>query len=165
MRQFRILVFLLIAIFCTYTAYSQCCCSGPDVRITDGGGVSLAASDVKTSVIPGKRDNARITVYDRDKNEAKFQFYVGCGDGNEALTIEHLGVTMRIRFKLHGDFGHPKVDVVFATGDYVAEFEKERDDEGARTVVLRAATAEEMKEIEPPPPAEDAPQDQTAQAF
>lgn len=141
MRPFKLLVLPLIAVFLAQAAYSQCCCSGPNVSITDGAGVSLSRNDVKTSVMPGKRNNARISVYDRDKDEAKFQFYVGCGDGNEGLLVEHMGVTMRIRFKLYGDFGHPKADVVFATGDYVAEFAKERDDEGRQSVVLRNASA------------------------
>ena len=164
MKQFRLLVLPLLTVFFAQAAYSQCCCSGAEVTITDGGGVPLPAADVKVKEF-GKESGYRIQ-FDKDKkNDVSFRFRVGCGNGKEALLIEYMGIEMRVRFKLYGEFGSPKANIVFSTGDHVAEFEKERDDEGRQTVVLRGATAEEMKEIEPPPPADDAPQDQTAQAF
>jgi len=160
MRQFRILVFLLLAIPFAHTAYSQCCCSGPEVTITDDGGIPLRAEDVKVKEL-GEAQNSRIH-FKKGHSEAKFRFRVGCGTGKEVLIIESMGVEMRVRFKLHGEFGTPRVDIMFSPGDHVAEFSEERDDEGAEAVVLRPATAEEMKEVEPPEPA-DAATDQTAQ--
>ena len=162
MRQLRFLALFLIAGAGVQATNSQCCCSGVDLRITDGAGVSLPAKDVKASVIHGKRSEGSIRAHGPDKDGSEFQFYVGCGVGTEGLAVEYMGVTMRIRFKLLGEFGRPKVGIPFAAGDHVAEFAKERDDEGRQTIVLRGATSEEMKEIEPPEPS-DAPADQTAQ--
>ena len=161
MRRFTVLVAIFIAVFCGQAAYSQCCCSGAQVTITDGGGIPLPAADLKVKTI-GESSGGRIQFAEDKKGEASFKFRVGCGNGKEGLLIEYMGVEMRVRFKLYGDFGSPKTDIVFATGDHVAEFAKEREDEGARAIVLRGATAEEMKEIEPPEPY-DEPSDQTAQ--
>ena len=161
MRQLQVLLFPFIALLFAPTASSQCCCSGAEVTITDGGGVPLPAADVKVKEF-GKESGSRVQLDKDKKDDARFRFRVGCGNGKEALLIEYMGVEMRVRFKLYGDFGSPKANIVFSTGDHVAEFAKERDDEGRQTVVLRGATAEEMKEIEPSEPS-DAPADQTAQ--
>ena len=73
---------------------------------------------------------------------------------------------MRVRFLLRGEFGSPRVEIPFQTGDYVAEFAKESEDEGGRKVVNRPATDEEMKEVEPEPEtAADGQLDQTADSF
>lgn len=164
MRLIPLFLLLAVALFLPLAVNAQCCCSGAEITISDGGGTALPADEVKLSPIPNRRNNATIRISEPDSNEAKFQFYVGCGDGEEALKVEYMGVAMRVRFKLYGDFGRPKVSLAFSPADYVAEFSKERDDDGIREkVVFRFARAEEMKEIERSP-ASDAAPDQTANA-
>jgi hypothetical protein len=128
-------------------AYSQCCCSGAEVAVTDGA-APLPRPDVKITQF-GKRSEHERIVFREEEERAVFQYYVGCGDGKEALTIEYKGLIMRIRFKLHGDFGGPKGEVVFSPGDFVAELVRSEDGI-PRSVVFRDATPEEMEEIEPP---------------
>lgn len=161
MRYAKLLfAFGLIVLFAQF-GQSQCCCSGAEVTITNGGGFALPAEQVSITKIPNSHGSVRMRTIAESPAEAKFQFYVGCGDGKETLEIEYMGVEMRVRFKLYGEFGRPQVEIPFGLGDYVAEFAKEREDEGARKVIVRHATAEEMKEIEPPAEA-DATIDQTA---
>lgn len=160
MRSIKLFFALLLGGLFSQAAISQCCCSGPIVKVTDGAGFTLPASDVRVTAVPNQRRNPRLSAYESDKDIAVFTFSVSCGDGTESLLIEHLGVEMRVRFKMFGDYGRPHADIVFTPGDHVAEFAKERDDESEKKIVLRTATAEEMKEIEPP--ATDAPSDQTA---
>lgn len=164
MGLFKLVLALFILSIGANAALSQCCCSGPYVNITDGGGFTLKLSDVQVKELFPTPERNRISLREAANNDASFYFRVGCGSGKEALLIEHLGVQMRIRFMLLGDFGHPQMDISFVPGDYIAEFAKEREDDRAQKIVIRSATAEEMKEIEPPAKS-DEPSDQTANPF
>lgn len=164
MNSIKLVFAFAIVAVCSEFAASQCCCSGSEVTITDGAGFALPAKDIKVEKFAGSRGDIRTRTSADAPADAKFQFHVGCGSGKEALVIEYMGVEMRVRFILHGDFGHPTAHIVFAQGDYVAEFAKQREDEGGtRKIELRPAKAEEMKEIEPP--ATDASSDQTANSL
>lgn len=165
MNSIKLIFVFAIVAACSEFAVSQCCCSGSEVTITDGAGFALPAKDIKVEKFAGSRGDIRIrTAVSEAPADSKFQFHVGCGNGSEALVIEYMGVEMRVRFMLRGDFGHPTANIVFAQGDYVAEFAKQREDEGGtRKIELRPATSEEMKEIEPP--ATDASSDQTANSL
>lgn len=140
---------------------AQCCCSGAEVTISNGAGFGLAAEQVTIDNFNNSHGSIRMRTTADSPAEAKFQLYVGCGNGKETIEVKYMGSTMRVRSMLRGDFGRPQVEIPFEAGDYVAEFAKEREDEGARKVVVRPATAEEMKEVEPPAET-DAPIDQTA---
>ena len=159
MKLLSLLIAVLILGLSPHAALSQCCCSKAEFTITDDGGQPLNKNDVKIRVT-SNRSRGGASFDEADKDEAKVQFRIGCGNGKESLLVEYLGGEMRIRFKLYGEFGRPKGEVAFTPGNYVAELEKEREDEGARKLVFRKATAKEMKEIEPPK-ASDEPSDQT----
>jgi len=161
MKSIMSLVFLLFLGLSTQAALAQCCCSGAEVSITNGA-FPLAKSDIAVKEIFTKGSGNYISY--SSETDAIFRFRVGCGIGTETLSVEYLGVKMRVRFKLYGDFGTPKAEIPFQTGDYVAEFAKESEDEGGRKVVIRPATDEEMKEVEPEPTA-DGPLDETADTF
>lgn len=166
MRSLCFAIVLFVIGFSAQAAAAQCCCSGADIKVTDGGGVALPVKDVKITVLsPAEGARGSVRASTREKDDPRTNFHVGCGNGKEALLIEYMGVQMRVRFKLYGDFGHPPVDIAFAVGDFVAEFEKEREDDGKRKVVTRPATAEEMKEIEPVAEPDAAAVDQTANTF
>jgi hypothetical protein len=163
MKLVKILAFLLFLGLFGQAALAQCCCSGAQLAITNGA-FPLPKSEVAVKQVSAKESSDHISF--NSETDAMFRFYVGCGNGKETLAVEHLGVVMRIRFKLHGDFGSPKAEIPFQTGDYVAEFAKEGEDEGGRKIVLRPATYDEMKEVEPEPePAADGLLDQTADAI
>jgi hypothetical protein len=159
MKFLSLLIAVLIVGISPHAALSQCCCSKAEFTITDDGGQPLKISDVKISVA-SDQSRGGASFVENDIDEARVQFRIGCGSGKESLLLEYLGGEMRIRFKLYGEFGRPKGEVAFSRGDYVAELEKERDDEGARKLVFRKATEKEMKEIEPPA-VTDEPPDQT----
>ncbi|MFL6467195.1 MAG: hypothetical protein ACJ72Z_04470 [Pyrinomonadaceae bacterium] len=149
MKVIKVLFATLLITLGSHTAMSQCCCSGSEVTLTDGWHDTLQVNDLKLTELNREKNGGRIQFWESKTGEAKFQFHVGCGRGTETLMIESGGSTMRIRFKLYGDFGHPKTEIVFSHGDYVAEFEKESEVDLRRSVVIRPATAEEMKEVEP----------------
>lgn len=163
MKLVKIFAFLLLLGLFGQAALAQCCCSGAQVSITNGA-FPLPKGDVTVERIFAKDLSDHISF--NSETDAMFRFYVGCGNGKETLAVEYLGVVMRVRFKLYGDFGSPRAEIPFQTGDYVAEFVKEGEDEGGRKIVIRPATAEEMKEVEPEPePAADGLLDQTADAI
>ena len=163
MKSIMSLVFLLFIGLSAQATLAQCCCSGAEVSITNGA-FALPKSDISVKEIFAKGVGNRISF--SSKTDAIFRFHVSCGEGKETLSVEYLGVEMRVRFKLYGDFGRPKAEIPFQTGDYVAEFTKESEDEGGRKVVIRPATDEEMKEVEPEPEtAADGQLDQTADSF
>jgi hypothetical protein len=150
MKAFQVLFVVFVLGLCANAAFSQCCCSGTELTLTDSSGNPLPIDDVKiTESVRGTQSN-RIRPKDAESGVAKFEFQVGCGNGTESLAIEYAGSTMRVRFKLYGDFGHPKTSIAITHGDYVAEFEKRsEDDNGRTTIAIRPASNEEMKEIEP----------------
>ncbi len=163
MKFLSLLLAMLFVGLSPHAALSQCCCSKAEFTITDDGGQPLKKNDVKISVI-SDQSRGGASFDEADNDEARVQFRIGCGNGKESLLLEYLGSEMRIRFMLYGEFGRPKGEVAFTPGNYVAELEKEREDEGARKLVFRKATAKEMKEIEPPA-ASDEPSDQTINPF
>lgn len=150
MKAFQILFVVVVLSLCTQAALSQCCCSGTEITLTDSSGDPLPLNELKiTESVRGPR-SSNIKSRDAESGLAKFEFHVGCGNGTESLTIEYAGSTMRIRFKLYGDFGRPKTEIAIAHGDFVAEFIKQsEDDNGRTTIAIRPASDEEMKEIEP----------------
>lgn len=163
MKWIKIASCLLFLGLSSQAALAQCCCSGAEVAITNGA-FAMPKSDITVKEISPKGSGGRTSSI--SEHEAIFKFHVGCGNGKETLSVEYQGVVMRVRFLLRGEFGSPRVEIPFQTGDYVAEFAKESEDEGGRKVVIRPATDEEMKEVEPEPEtAADGQLDQTADSF
>lgn len=149
MKAFKVVLFVVICWLCSYSAIAQCCCSGAEITLTDSSGVALSMKDVKITP-SSRRGEASLREVIPQSDAAKFRFYVGCGDGTESLTIEYAGSTMRVRFKIHGDFGRPKTEIAVTHGDFVAELIKESEEDNWRTTIaVRPATEQEMKEIEP----------------
>jgi len=164
MRFLSLLFLLLVVGVFADQAFAQCCCSGVAITITDGSGEPLQRAQVKISEIR-RRDLGRFSYRDNAEKDAKFHFQLGCASGKDTLIIESDSSTMRIRFKIYGEFGHPKGEIVFTHGDYVAELVKESEDEVvAKKFAVRPAEADEMKEIEPIPE-KDGSANETTQAF
>ena len=150
MKAFQFLFVVLVLGFCAQAGLSQCCCSGAEITLTDSSGNPLPLNELKITESIRGTQSSNIRPGDAESGLAKFELHVGCGNGTEALTVEYAGSTMRIRFKLYGDFGRPKTEIAIARGDYVAEFIKQsEDDNGRTTIAIRPANDEEMKEIEP----------------
>lgn len=145
-------------------AFSQCCCSGVEITITDGFGDPIPRAELQISEL-ARRDNGRFAYRDNAEKDAKVHFLMGCASGKDTLIIESGSTTMRVRFKIYGEFGHAKGEIVLTHGDYVAELAKESEDEiVAKKFTVRMAAADEMTEIGAVPD-KDGSANETAQGF
>lgn len=163
MKALYLAVAFIVVIFGSLSAFAQCCCSGVVINLTDSGGNSLRASDVKVTEV-SERSTGRVHFSDIRSDEAVIGFRIGCGSGKEVMLIEYMGSEMYVHFKLYGEFGSHRADLVFASGRYIAELAKEREDGARRELAFRQPTVDEMTEIERPKDT-DAPTVQTDNPF
>ena len=150
-KNMKLLYFLLGALILAVgpqAVMAQCCCSSVKVTVTNGAGFPLDVDDVKAREVSERLDGSRVWINSDEKKKARINYHIGCGNGREVMVVENQGVEMRIRFKFNGDFGRVELDVPFAAGDHVVEFEKEWSEYDRRKAVIRPADSEEAKEAE-----------------
>ena len=164
MKLLGLFVALLAIAWNCESAAAQCCCSRAEVTITNGAGFALDAGEIVVREVSERGGGNRAAVLNDKTERAKIHFRIGCGTGREIMVVEHQGVEMRIRFKLLGDFGHAELDVPFAQGDQIIEFDTEPGTDGKRKAVSRQAGAEEVKEAEEIQQANAAAKDKAADA-
>jgi hypothetical protein len=124
--------------------------------------VEKKGNQLKQSEVKIKEINKRLEIneiYERLSPSSRFHFNddktdkvdvvykIGCGYGDEVLSIIYKGSEMRIHFKFIHEFGRVSGKITFQKGDFIAE-PKELNNVGiAKGIKARKATDEELKQL------------------
>ncbi|MCD9186042.1 MAG: hypothetical protein LUM44_06395 [Pyrinomonadaceae bacterium] len=110
--------------------------------VVDRKGKKLKPDKVKVRELP--ESSTRERVYFKP-DESNIVYHLGCGMGNEVVSIVYKGAEMKIHFRFFGEYGAAFGKITFQTGDFIAT-PGARDDRGTiREIIMRKATAEELK--------------------
>jgi hypothetical protein len=143
MKKTVCLLFLVMAFSAVRLVGAQCCCSGVSFSIMDKYGSPLTAEKVSVTETTKRSVNSSGRLYFGKGivGSSMLDFQIGCGKGDETISLKYKDREMRIRFKFLGEFGRAYGQLVFVKGDFIAEPVANGEKMGIR---IRKAEREEI---------------------